>query len=71
MNRFKKLRLLASMSMAEAAQRIGVSRGNISHWEHDRTLPHSFRLRKIADVYGCTIADLLGDNGEARNEKQN
>lgn len=70
MNRFRRLRLLASMSMAEAAQRIGVSRGNISHWENDRTLPHSFRLRKIADVYGCTIADLLDDDREARNEKE-
>ncbi|MBR4545008.1 MAG: helix-turn-helix transcriptional regulator [Oscillibacter sp.] len=70
MNRFKRFRLLADMTMEEAAQRLGISRGSISQWENARTLPHSFRLRKIADVYGCTIADLLGDNGEARNEKQ-
>lgn len=71
MNRFKRFRLLASMSTEEAARRIGVCPSNIGHWEAGRTQPRVSRLRRIADVYGCTIADLLGDNGEARNEKQN
>lgn len=69
MNRFKRFRLLADMTMEEAAQRLGISRGSISQWENARTLPHSFRLRKIADVYGCTIADLLGDNDKKEGAK--
>lgn len=69
MNRFKRFRLLADMTMEEAAQRLGISRGSISQWENARTLPHSFRLRKIADVYGCTIADLLGDNDKKEDSQ--
>lgn len=69
MNRFKRFRLLADMTMEEAAQRLGISRGSISQWENARTLPHSFRLRKIADVYGCTIADLLGDNDKKEDSR--
>ena len=65
MNRFKRFRMLASMSTEEAAKRIGVTKGNIGHWESGRTQPRVSRLRRIADVYGCSVADLLDDtNGE-------
>lgn len=69
MNRFKRFRLLASMSTEEAARRIGVCPSNIGHWEAGRTQPRVSRLRRIADVYGCTIADLLGDDDKKEDSR--
>ncbi len=65
MNNFRRLRMLASMTVAEAAQRIGVSKTNVLHWEAGRTHPRVSRLAKIAAVYGCSVADLLSDDKEA------
>lgn len=69
MNRFKRFRLLASMSTEEAARRIGVCPSNIGHWEAGRTQPRVSRLRRIADVYGCTIADLLDDDDKKEDSR--
>lgn len=69
MNRFKRFRLLASMSTEEAARRIGVCRSNINHWEAGRTQPRVSRLRRIADVYGCSVADLLDDGDKEASSK--
>lgn len=62
--KLKRLRILAGLTHKEAAAKIGVTPSNISHWEHERTFPRANRLRKIADAYGCTIADLLGDESK-------
>ena len=64
MNRFKRARLLAAMSTEEAARRIGVCQSNINHWEAGRTQPRVSRLRRIADVYGCSVADLIDDDNK-------
>ena len=61
MNRFKRLRILASMTAEEAAKRIGVSKSNVLHWEAGRTSPRVSRLKTIANVYGCSVADLIDD----------
>ena len=61
MNKFRALRLRARLSAAEAAQRIGVTKGNILHWESGRASPRLARLPKIAAVYQCDIIDLVGD----------
>lgn len=62
MNKYRRLRMLASLSVEEAAKRIGVTKGNIGHWEAGRNQPRVSRLRRIADVYGCSVADLLDDD---------
>ena len=65
MNRkLKRLRVLAGLTHKEAAAKIGVTPSNISHWEHERTFPRANRLPKIAEAYGCTVADLLDSDDE-------
>lgn len=64
---FLRFRLLASLSAQEAADRIGVSKVNVLHWESGRHRPRASRLKKIAAVYGCSVADLLDDD-EPRKE---
>ena len=67
MTKFHRLRLLASMSAQEAADRIGVSKTNVLNWEHGKTRPRVARLKKIAAVYGCSVADLLDDDPRKEN----
>ena len=67
MNQFRRLRTLASLSLAEAAKRIGVSSANVLLWEQGKTNPRVSRLAKIAAVYGCSVADLLDDGARKEN----
>ena len=67
MNQYRRLRMMASMSAAEAAKLIGVTASNILSWEHGKTNPRVSRLAKIAAVYGCTVADLLDDGSRKEN----
>ena len=46
-------------SQIEAAVAIGVTQGTISQWESGLTHPAGERLRFVAEVYGCTIDELM------------
>lgn len=56
---FKKAREAAGISMQEAAAQIGVSFQAISLWENGKTMPKASKLLKIAEVYGCSVNDLI------------
>ena len=59
--RLKEMRIAARLSQKEAAQRIGVVQSAVAHWENQGNHPRLSKLPKIAEAYGCTVADLLGD----------
>ena len=59
MNTFARLRRLASLSAQEAADRLGVTKACVLHWEAGRCAPQVSRLSKIAALYGCSVADLI------------
>ena len=63
----RELREAASLTQAEAAEKIGVHQSTISWWETGRVFPHFKRLRRIAEVYHCSVPDLLGIRAEAQN----
>lgn len=55
----KECRLAAGLSQEEAAAALGVKQPNISAWESGRWLPKTPRLIKVAQLYGCTVDELL------------
>ena len=69
MNSFRTYRILANMSQAEAAKRIGVSQQAISKWESGKTLPRILQAFKAAEVYGCKVTDLVAVNTVYNNSR--
>ena len=69
MKTFARLRRLASMSAQEAADRLGVTKACVLHWEAGRCAPQVSRLSKIAALYGCTVADLIDAIDRKANAK--
>lgn len=49
----------AGLSQLELAKKLNYSNKNISKWENGETTPSVFVLKKIADLYGITVDDLL------------
>lgn len=47
------------MTTKEFGALFGASDSNVTSWEKGRTLPNKERLRKIADIAGMTVRDLL------------
>ena len=55
----KKKRKAINLSQKEAAEKIGVAKSTVSMWECGKSIPESNRLKKIAQVYNCSIEELL------------
>ena len=58
---FREARLRAGLSQEEAAKQIGVTAAAISYWETGQYVPRTQKIRKVAQVYGVRVGDLLGD----------
>ena len=67
MNNIKQLRQNLSMSRVELSKQSGVPARTIDDWENGRRKPRDvYQLKKIADVLGCYIEDLINwDNEES------
>jgi transcriptional regulator with XRE-family HTH domain len=61
-NKMKQLRENAGLTQEEVAKAIGVGQSAVSMWETGESVPRSRILLKIADVYGCEIADLFSES---------
>ena len=60
MNNIKQLRQNLNMSRAELSKQSGVPARTIDDWENGRRKPRDvYQLKKIADVLGCYIEDLI------------
>ncbi len=49
----------AGFTQEALAERLGVSRQAVSKWESDRSRPELESLMSMAELYGCTVDDLL------------
>lgn len=62
---FRSARKKAGISVLDAAEKLGVSDAAIYMWETGQTKPRADKLVKLAEIYGCTVDDLLrGDDDE-------
>lgn len=59
MNKIKELRLQKGLTQLYLALKVGVSQQAVAAWEIGNRTPRLSVLRKIADVLGCTISELL------------
>lgn len=55
----KKLREAAKLTQKQAAKKIGVVQSSVSMWETGESIPQTKILVKIAEVYGCSVAELF------------
>lgn len=59
MNEYRRLRLTAGKSLAEASKEIGVHISTLVNWEKGRYNPHPQRFKAIAQTYGCAMEDIV------------
>ena len=60
-NNLKMLRERAGLTQAEAAKKLGLGVSTIAMWETGRRNPRVPLFAKIAEVYGCEIADIFAE----------
>jgi len=53
------------MTQAELAKKIGVGQSAISQWENGYVAPRLDKLKLMADLFGCTLDELV-DGGEEK-----
>ena len=52
----------AGLSQREAAAELNGSDAAVCMWETGKTLPRAGLLPRIAELYGCSVDELLRDN---------
>ena len=50
----------AGFTQTEAARRLGVDQSAVSYWESGKNIPRASMLVKLADLYCCSIDELMG-----------
>lgn len=59
-NHIKDFRQKLGMSRAELSRRSGVPAATLDDWENGQRKPRDiYQLKKVADVFGCYIEDLI------------
>lgn len=56
---FKEARLRAGKKVGDVAKYLGVTEAAVYQWETDVYMPRREKLVKLAELYGCTIDELL------------
>lgn len=56
---FRRCRRIADITQKEAAAALGVHPSAVAQWEIGKTSPRAALLPKIAELYGCTVDELL------------
>lgn len=56
---FRKCRRIADITQKEAAAALGVHPSAVAQWEIGKTRPRAALLPKIAELYCCTVDELL------------
>ncbi|MBE0601131.1 MAG: helix-turn-helix domain-containing protein [Firmicutes bacterium] len=58
------LRKRSNMTQMELADKLGISFQAVSNWERGQTMPDISKLSELAEIFGVTIDELLG-NGKS------
>lgn len=70
MNRIKEIRLVNNMKQSDLADKLNVTQATVSGWESGRRTPDLETVRRIAELFDCSIDELLG-NEKAPTVEQN
>ncbi len=60
------LRKERNMTQMELADRLNISFQAVSNWERGQTMPDISKLSELADIFGVTIDELLGNGKNAK-----
>ncbi|WP_307740029.1 helix-turn-helix domain-containing protein [uncultured Parolsenella sp.] len=63
--RVKKLRTEAGLTQEDIAKKLDLSKTAVGAWENGRAKPRLDKLNQLADLFGVTAAELLGERQEA------
>lgn len=58
---FKRAREKCGLTQQEVALHLNVDQSAVCQWETGKTKPRSSQLLKIAELYNCTVEELLRD----------
>lgn len=58
----RRLRNRAGLTQQEIADKLDVSRVAIGQWESEKSMPRKANLEQLADLFGTTVADLMGED---------
>ena len=60
MNKIKEYRKQQNWTQEELAKRLGVERSAVAKWESEKSQPQAARLVTLAEVFGCSVDEILG-----------
>lgn len=60
-HRLREWRQRRGISQTQAAEELGCSQPTVSSWESGKLLPDAINLKRIGQVLGVTVDDLLTD----------
>lgn len=66
---FKEARERAGLSPMQAAERLKVSLATVYYWESGAYRPTGKRLPEIAELYHCSVDELLGLKQRPLNQR--
>jgi transcriptional regulator with XRE-family HTH domain len=64
MNNIKKARISSKLKQSELADILHVGQTTISNWETGYSEPDFEALKKMSDIFNCSIDELLGNKGK-------
>lgn len=62
MNALKQYRKAAGLTQLQTAHKIGISLDSIRRYESGTYEPRATELLKMAELFGCSVDELLGKN---------
>ena len=60
-------RIKAGMTASAVAEKLGVTRQAVFYWEAGINDPQVGKLVALADLFGCTVDELLREDGKNEN----
>ncbi len=60
--KLRSLRMKAGLTQLDIAEKLDVSAAAIGAWENGRAKPRLTKLGQLADLFGTTVADLMGED---------
>lgn len=71
MNRIRELRVEKGITQVKFAQMLSTSQANISGWELEKWEPDKNALKKMSEIFGCSIDYILGNDKDIDFSKKN